>query len=325
LTRQVGTRKTFQKAPGRGVRGWACAVEASLAQFEVASKRGVWLFSRDEPGGCPDYWPGGARREGGVSLVCGSGTEREKASVDTAIGVAGLQGRERGAAQQGPELHRLLACDQSRGAQDQKRPAPRTADPPAHRPVVGRPGEMAEPHHRRMDPLLRPVLPNRARSPPAARQRLPEALGREEIQAAVGPTSASTSGGPDCSQGSPVCSPTGARFARTTADQKSPVTGDCHAGICGSRGLRCPRPPDSTSHGRPVRSPHHARIRLAKRQRSARRSRRVELVRSERLACASLDDRSLVMSERGRRRSSGWRWCCGARLSGGGWRASCRR
>jgi hypothetical protein len=58
-------------------------------------KRGVWLFSRDEPGGCPDYWPGGARREGGVSLVCGSGTEREKASVDAAAGVAGLQGRER--------------------------------------------------------------------------------------------------------------------------------------------------------------------------------------------------------------------------------------
>jgi hypothetical protein len=58
-------------------------------------KRGVWLFSRDEPGGCPDYWPGGARREGGVSLVCGSGTEREKASVDMAAGVAGPLGRER--------------------------------------------------------------------------------------------------------------------------------------------------------------------------------------------------------------------------------------
>src|SRR3954447_18908441 len=40
-------------------------------------------------------WPGGARREGGVSLVCGSCTEREKASVDAATGVVGLQGRER--------------------------------------------------------------------------------------------------------------------------------------------------------------------------------------------------------------------------------------
>jgi len=28
------------------------------------------------------------------------------------------------------------------------------------------------------------------------------------------------------------------------ADEKSPVTGDCHAGIRGSRGLRRPRPPD---------------------------------------------------------------------------------
>ena len=74
---------------------WACAVEASLAQSRWHRKRGVWLFSRDEPGGCPDYWPGGVRREGGVSLVCGSGTEREKASVDTATGVAGLLGRER--------------------------------------------------------------------------------------------------------------------------------------------------------------------------------------------------------------------------------------
>jgi hypothetical protein len=59
-------------------------------------KRGVWLFSRDEPGGRPDYWPGGARREGGVSLVCGSGTEREKACADTAIPVGdALRGRER--------------------------------------------------------------------------------------------------------------------------------------------------------------------------------------------------------------------------------------
>jgi hypothetical protein len=52
-------------------------------------------LSRDEPGGRPGYWPGGARREGGVSLVCGSGTEREKAGVATAAGVAGLQGRAR--------------------------------------------------------------------------------------------------------------------------------------------------------------------------------------------------------------------------------------
>jgi hypothetical protein len=60
---------------------------------------------------------------------------------------------------------------------------------------------------------------------------------------------------------SPACSPTGAWPARTKADQKSPVTGDCHAGICGSRGLRCPRPPDTLgsssarqTHGRSMRT-----------------------------------------------------------------------
>jgi hypothetical protein len=72
----------------------------------VDNQRGVWLFSRDEPGGRPDYWPGGARREGGVSLVCGSGTEREKASVDTAIPVGdALRGRERERANGGNRRH----------------------------------------------------------------------------------------------------------------------------------------------------------------------------------------------------------------------------
>src|SRR3954464_11277774 len=33
-------------------------------------------------------------------------------------------------------------------------------------------------------------------------------------------------------------------------DDKSPVTGDCHAGICGSRGLQCPRPPDPSQTSR---------------------------------------------------------------------------
>ena len=31
------------------------------------------------------FWPGGARRRGGVILVCGSCTEREKASVETVV------------------------------------------------------------------------------------------------------------------------------------------------------------------------------------------------------------------------------------------------
>ena len=89
-----GTRKTFQtRPPGRP--GGRALLRRREHKRGWHRKRGVWLFSREEPGGCPDYWPGGARRDGGVSLVRGSGTEREKASVDTATGVAGLQGRER--------------------------------------------------------------------------------------------------------------------------------------------------------------------------------------------------------------------------------------
>ena len=67
-----------------------------------------------------------------------------------------------GARQERPELHGVLARDEHRGAQGQKRPAPQDADPPAHRPDAGRPGGVAEPHHRRVDQLLRPVLPDRA-------------------------------------------------------------------------------------------------------------------------------------------------------------------
>jgi hypothetical protein len=90
-----GDQEDVPEAPGPGLSGRVCAVEASLAKSRWHRKRGVWLFSRDQPGGRPDYWPGGARREGGVSLVCGSGTEREKAGVDMAAGVADPDGRER--------------------------------------------------------------------------------------------------------------------------------------------------------------------------------------------------------------------------------------
>jgi hypothetical protein len=55
---------------------------------------------------------------------------------------------------------------------------------------------------------------------------------------------ASAGGGPGCSHENPAYSPIGASSA-PTADQKSPVTGDCHAGIRGSRGLQRPSPPDT--------------------------------------------------------------------------------
>src|SRR5947199_8485389 len=103
---------------------------------------------------------------------------------------------------------------------------------------------MAEPHHRRVDELLRPVLPVGVVSPLTARQLLPEALGWEEVQAAA-----------DLQAVQPVvdrATRTRARAIRPlavgprvlTAGEKSPVTGDRHAGIRGSRGLRRPRPPD---------------------------------------------------------------------------------
>jgi hypothetical protein len=41
-------------------------------------------LARDEPGGCPDRWPGGARRRGGASLACGFRAERGMARPDTA-------------------------------------------------------------------------------------------------------------------------------------------------------------------------------------------------------------------------------------------------
>src|SRR5258708_37195633 len=45
---------------------------------------------------------------------------------------------------------------------------------------------MAEPHRRRVDELLWPVLPVSYESSPTARQCLPEALGWEKVSAAAG-------------------------------------------------------------------------------------------------------------------------------------------
>jgi hypothetical protein len=62
--------------------GRACVVEASK-RFRWHQNRRSCFILRDESGGCPCSWPGGARREDGVILVCGSCTEREKASVES--------------------------------------------------------------------------------------------------------------------------------------------------------------------------------------------------------------------------------------------------
>jgi hypothetical protein len=62
------------------VLGRVCVVEASKRFRRHQNRRSCFIL-RDESGGFPCSWPGGARRGGGVSLVCGSCTEREKASV----------------------------------------------------------------------------------------------------------------------------------------------------------------------------------------------------------------------------------------------------
>jgi hypothetical protein len=51
-SRQVGSGKTCQKCSARPVAWSGVAVEASKA-FQMASKPGVSLAPRDEPGGCP--------------------------------------------------------------------------------------------------------------------------------------------------------------------------------------------------------------------------------------------------------------------------------
>ena len=48
----------------------------------------------------PVYWPGGVRREGGVSLICGYYTKRGKARADTALVSARRRGERECAKQQ---------------------------------------------------------------------------------------------------------------------------------------------------------------------------------------------------------------------------------
>jgi hypothetical protein len=47
-------------------------------------KTGACVGSREESGGCPVYWPGGVRCEGGASLICGFCMELGKAGADNA-------------------------------------------------------------------------------------------------------------------------------------------------------------------------------------------------------------------------------------------------
>lgn len=55
---------------------------AGLKVGPVAQGASFWF--REESGECPDFWPGGVRHGGDVSLICSVGTERGKACPDTA-------------------------------------------------------------------------------------------------------------------------------------------------------------------------------------------------------------------------------------------------
>jgi hypothetical protein len=68
--RQVGTRKALHQKSRKGF------TADSVVISQDGIKTGRYCLARDEPGGCPDRWPGGARRRGGASLVCGFRAER---------------------------------------------------------------------------------------------------------------------------------------------------------------------------------------------------------------------------------------------------------
>ena len=82
VMRQVGTGKTSVSHP---------LVKRRDIKSDIET--GDYQRFRDEPGGGPYCWPGGVRRRGGVSPVCGICTEHGKAGTESLPG--GLVGWER--------------------------------------------------------------------------------------------------------------------------------------------------------------------------------------------------------------------------------------
>jgi hypothetical protein len=81
------------------------AVNASLLN-QVASEPGVTFLAREESGGCPVYWPGGVRRRGDESLVCGFRMERGMARSDTVALLGWREGDLQAEAPRGVEYRR---------------------------------------------------------------------------------------------------------------------------------------------------------------------------------------------------------------------------
>ena len=92
-----------------------------------------------------------------------------------------------------------------------------------------------------LDAVLRGVLPLRAVSAPVAHQRLRDALDPQQVQTAAHHQESQGMLAAHHPPTSPALRPLGmgARFL-VVQDDKSPVTRDCHAGICGSRRVRPP-------------------------------------------------------------------------------------
>ena len=86
--------------------------------------------------------------------------------------------------------------------------------------------------------LLRPVLPVRTVSLPAAHQHLPDALGAAESTSGCAPTSVQPVVDRAHRSRARTVRPLGAGRARSLKDEKSRMTGDCHVRFRGSPGVR---------------------------------------------------------------------------------------
>ena len=141
---------------------------------------------------------------------------------------------------------RLPARGQPGGAEEDERRGPPLADPPAHRHDLDRDRRADQPGRGGLDELLRPVLPVAAVSPPPAHQHLPDALGTAEISSGCAPSRRSHRWWRGLLDREPTLFAhwAWARDVSTWLDEKSGVTGDCHAPFCGSpevRSLRATR------------------------------------------------------------------------------------
>ena len=97
-----------------------------------------------------------------------------------------------------------------------------------------------------MDAVLRSFLPLRAESAPVAHQRLRDALDPQQSTNGCAPSRKPRHAGSASPASIPGSSPIGHGCTVPGGqDDKSPVTRDCHAGICGSRRVK---PPPATRH-----------------------------------------------------------------------------